>query len=354
MYETERYTKILLAKNGTILEVPLRRGKNDTAFIDTLSFRFSGEHLMQNEPFFMNVDVANRVSASMHEILGYGITNQAKHSGNRFFQSCWEMRVDDVLYGTVHIGGQNGLVLVELHGKGCEAALDGWEHRLYYWLRKQKETKITRIDITRDFFDEKHLNFNKVLRAYKKGSFNRGGQKPTIEKVGRDWDNDTQEGKTVYIGGHCSAIRSCIYDKAKQYGDVESHWVRFEQRYKGAYMTIPITVIVECGEYWNGAYPICGILGKGGNAKRVVATKRRLEMTIEDYKRYMKRACGKGLNAMLSLNMTPEEIIEALRDESGQYPERLKPAAYSIEFAGHQEYLHEKEQTSFQPYAEFF
>ena len=355
MYEIERYTKILLDKQGNLLEVPLRRGKGDTAFIDTLSFTFHSKAVPPEEIYFYtNEDLARWMSAKLLEIFGFGITGRASHNGKNFFETCWEMKVDDVLYGYVHIGGQRDKLMVELKGKGCECALDGWEHRLYYWLRKAPEAKITRIDITRDFFDEELINFRKILLSYKRGGFDRRGKRPTIEKVGRDWDNNTQEGKSVYIGGHYAAVRTCIYDKAKQYGDIESHWIRFEQRHKGAYAQIPLDVLVDCGAYWNGTYPICYRLSLGSRANRTIATKRRLEMTIEDYKRYMKRACGKGLNALLSLNTTPEEIIETLRDESGLYPERLTPAAYSIEFAGHQEYIHEKEQTSFQPYAEFF
>lgn len=110
------YTQVIVTETGRLLEVPLRRGVDDAAFIDQISFTFHQDTLqalsdspLKGESAFMTV-----LSEQLAEIFGFGIWKKAKTSGNRFYEHCYLMGTDEVLYGKVHFGGksQKGSVCV--------------------------------------------------------------------------------------------------------------------------------------------------------------------------------------------------------------------------------------------------
>ena len=122
----ERYQRLVINEKGEIQEIPLRRGLADGAFIDTLSVTFGESSL---RPFSDGVfglvcdeDYIFVASQVFHDIFGFGITRRGNGSGNRRYNGFWLLEADGVQYGSVHFGGQNGTMLLELNGHGCEAA----------------------------------------------------------------------------------------------------------------------------------------------------------------------------------------------------------------------------------------
>ncbi|WP_229017929.1 hypothetical protein [Neisseria meningitidis] len=64
------------------------------------------------------------------------------------------MERDGVLYGQVYIGGQEETMLVEMTGKGCAVAEEGWEERLHRFLDADTtyRARITRLRCCKRFF----------------------------------------------------------------------------------------------------------------------------------------------------------------------------------------------------------
>ncbi|MBG8733265.1 replication initiation factor, partial [Neisseria meningitidis] len=50
-------------------------------------------------------DFIRAASMLAEEVFGFGIYKESKGSGGRFYERCWLMGSEDVLYGRVHFGG---------------------------------------------------------------------------------------------------------------------------------------------------------------------------------------------------------------------------------------------------------
>lgn len=339
----ERYQRFVRDEKGEIREIPLRRGLKDGAFIDTLSVTFHGDSLKPFGLLFLpmasEADYIKIASKVCYDIFGFGITKRGNGSGNRRYEGFWILEADGVQYGSVHYGGQNGTMLWELNGHGCQAAKDRWEGRLYSFLKGAVRPKITRIDIAADFF-ENEITPDKAYRAWCKRQF-AIRQNPTCERYGSDWDCGTENGKTLYIGGKKASKRARIYDKAKQLGDKTANWTRFEIQFRGSKdLLLELEMLLWPGEYFGGAFPICEKLV--GVQRRIEATGKKLELTIETAVCHGKNQVGRLINALLHLGKTNEQIIEMLRNKEGALPQRLEPSAYSVEYAsGNDKYRHE-------------
>lgn len=125
-----RYKTHVIDAKGNLLEIPLRRGVGDTAFIDTISFTFHESSLNHYGKFFDGLhfpfsdeDFVLRWSMLAEKIFGFGVSTHKVGKG-RFYDGRWEMSVNGVLYGNVYFGGQQETMLVELTGKGCQVAKD--------------------------------------------------------------------------------------------------------------------------------------------------------------------------------------------------------------------------------------
>ena len=338
--EYERYTQYIFNSKGKLVEVPLRRGKGNTAFIDSLSVTFDVSSL---DKFFCgdlygHFDYIMVASSVFSEIFGFGITEQGLGSGNRRYKYYYKMEVDGVRYGTVHIGGQNDTMLLELSGKGCEVAKDGWEQRLYNFLMLANRPHITRCDVARDFFDDE-ISPDSAYQLWQQGQFNRHGKQPIIDRYGSDWDCDTKHGKTLYVGSKHSGVYTRIYDKAKQQGDKQSFWTRVECQFMGRNCHIDLDILIKAGEFWGGAYPALADLQKG-MAKRRTASNKRLEMSLDHCKKWAAQQCGRAINALIALGMSANQIVEELRNKQDLVPARLNPAAYDLIYATQQKFIH--------------
>ena len=150
----EKYTTFLTDSKGRLIEVPLRRGKANSAFIDQISFSIHEDtfSLLAGYPLVADDEVHRPRIYGSGRYFWFRYYRKAKHSGGRFYDSCWLMGTDNAQYGRVHFGGQNNTMLIEVTATGCNAASDGWESRLYNFIIQAVRPKITRIDIAKDFF----------------------------------------------------------------------------------------------------------------------------------------------------------------------------------------------------------
>ena len=307
---------------------PLRRGLSDTAFIDAITFTvkesdfidYCGVYLQNEKDFFI------QASYYLHQIFGFGLT---KPCSGRYFHKFGYMSGDyKCQYANVYYGHQAKIITFEIKGTGCQAALGGWEVRLYDFLARTKG-RISRVDLAKDFFDGEYTP-ESALNDWRDGKFTRWGASPKGECVGTEWLNDDLSGKTFYVGTRGGARFARIYDKAKQMGDKESFWVRFEiefRRHKT--WVIPLDVLLNMGHYWGGAYPVCEQFEQ--QSKRIVSKKKQIETVTETIIKRAELMVGKLINFLVDLNWTDASIVSALIDKKGRYPDKLNPEIYFAE-----------------------
>ncbi len=87
----EKYTHFLTDSKGRLLEIPLRRGKANSAFIDQISFSIHEDtlSLLAGYPLVSDDEYIIRASMALNDIFGFGITEKAKHTGGRFYDSLY-------------------------------------------------------------------------------------------------------------------------------------------------------------------------------------------------------------------------------------------------------------------------
>lgn len=353
--EYERYEKVVMDAKGNLKVVPLRRGKGDSAFIDTISFTFHessvANFFLITREFFpikgvSDRDVLVRFSDILEWIFGFGISSHQPVGKGRFYESRWQMERDGVLYGQVYIGGQQETILVEMTGKGCAVAEEGWEERLYRFLTADTtyNAKITRCDVAKDFY-ENEISPDTAWEMYEQGKFDKRGKRPLVGKLGDDWLNPTEKGKTLTIGSKHSSVFCRIYDKAKEQGDTSGvFWCRFEQQYMGRNCYLSFDILLSPGSFWGGAFEICASLQqKSVTEHRCVSAKKRLELSIERSKQVAAQQVGRAINMMVFMGMSDSEIVDYLRRKDGALPHRVNPASFMIKEKRACEYIHDYE-----------
>nr|DAX31306.1 MAG TPA: Replication initiation factor [Inoviridae sp.] len=348
--EFEKYSTFITDGKGRLIEVPLRRGVANSAFIDQISFSVHEDTLClyAKTPLFGNDEFIRYASLAMTEIFGFGIVEKAKHSGGRFYKECWLMGTDSAQYGRVHFGGQNNTMLFELTATGCNAALTGWEVRLYEFIQKAIRPKITRVDIAKDFFNGEYSP-EQAKADRLSGLFTNHHMMPCGESVGTDWEEADEskqvKGKTYYVGSRESSKYVRVYEKGKQLGDKSSNWTRFEIEFKAKDIVIPFEVLTVPGEYFGGAYPICRQFQE--KAERIETVKKSFLLTFERGLECAKNQVGRMLNAIISRfpEKTDSEILAMLKPDHDKLPKRLSPEVYAVEY-NQAPAVHEREDLS--------
>ncbi|MRN39298.1 replication initiation factor [Neisseria sp. N95_16] len=353
----ECYETYVLDSKGNLLGVPLRRGVSDSAFIDQISFSFHEsafwEKYGKRVSLLDDEDFVRAASMLCEEILGFGITKEAKGSGGRFYDRCWLMQSGDILYGRVHFGGQNQTMLIELTATGCGAAKSGWESRLYEFISSAPRAKITRVDVAKDFFAGEY-NPNQAREDRNKGLFTCHHIKPKGECIGSDWEEEDESkmvnGKTYAVGSRESSKYVRIYEKGKQLGDKSSSWVRFEIEFKSKDIVIPFEVLQSPGEYFGGAYPICERFSD--KATRVKANKEQAQISADRYLEWVQKQFGRAANGLKFIfpTLSKEELWDKIQPEHCLLPKCLTPEAYDCDFVKGQ-FIHNE--SKFEPKDDF-
>lgn len=272
----------------------------------------------------------------MYEIMGFGIYKESKGSGGRFYERCWLMGDEDVLYGCVHFGGQNQTMLVELTATGCTAAKNGWEFRLYEFLTQAVRPKITRVDIAKDFFNGEYSS-NQAREDRNKGLFTCHHVKPKGECIGSDWEEEDEEkmtkGKTYGIGSRESSKYVRVYEKGKQLGDKSSVWTRFEIEFKSKDIVIPFEVLQNPGLYFGGAYPICEKFAN--QASRIQAVEKNKVISADRYVEWVKKQFGRAANGLKAIfpDLKKDELFELIEPDHQKLPKSLSLNNFDCELS---------------------
>lgn len=213
-------------------------------------------HLLGNQNYSGDIkDSVGLISSALIWIFGFGVTANC-HKGKFGYRETWSCGEDESRYALVMLGNDAMTLTVEVYGSGLQVAADGWEERLYFFL-KTLDGKLNRVDIAKDFMNGE-INPRMMVNVWKNGGFDTRGKRPLIEQVGKDWLNRTGTGCTLYIGNRKSSYRfTRIYEKGKQLGDKSSKWTRFEVEFKPQRRyPLPLELLVNADKYFVGSYPI--------------------------------------------------------------------------------------------------
>ncbi|MCQ9327741.1 replication initiation factor domain-containing protein [Neisseria dentiae] len=329
--KSEGYT-VLVSVNGEIKEVLLKRGKSTAAFIDTLTVSFPESVFVRDDQLGTEEEIAANASAEIAEIFGFGLL--CKNSGGRNgYKVSYHMGTDTENYGFFASGGRNqrDTVCLFLTGVGLTAALDGWEQRLYDFIKARAPyAKITRCDLAHDFLNGEYTP-EKALSEWEQGLYTSRSTKPIAEMVGGDWLQYRGTGKTLYIGSRKNASRFVrIYEKGKQLGDSDSPWVRVELELHNRDIVIPHDILINAGQYLTGAFPAFESLffsyqETPAKAQRVEKQK---DISAEHVLKYASMQTAPAIVMLERMGLEPEQIIETLKNGHTDMPKRLSPAAF--------------------------
>lgn len=326
--EYEFFQVTLTNEKGQLIEVPLRRGRDDAALIDQLTFtvhestipKFLGYPLVSDNEYIV------AYSKIIDAIFGFGVSEKLPHKGKFFYEVCYRLGPVDVQYGTLHYGGQRDTILIELNGTGCQAAKAGWETRLHEFLKQAVRPHITRVDVAHDFFQGEYTP-EQALIDHDHGLFNSSGRSPKSECVGSAWRSEDYSGKTFYVGRRGSFKFVRVYEKGRAFGDKDSDWVRFEIEFRAQKNThIPLDILISPGSYLAGSYPELSIFDTC--SRRIETIAKTVQITYEQRIFHARNQVGRLMNFLLDTGKDPVEICQMLKAEDGLYPKGLMPEQY--------------------------
>lgn len=354
------YTQVLLS-GGKVKEIPLRRSTTGSAFIDQITFSFHQSSVfyiesnqfglskedvqllktseeVKNDSFIQYLveelqttvesNCIKLLSKELEDIFGFGITQKNDFKGRLFYQETYHLGDVNCKYGTVHIGGQNETIAVELTAQGCTAAKPGWEERLHYFLNQCFRPKITRIDLAHDFLNGEYTA-DQAVEDFDNGGFSWTNRKPKSECRGTDWRSHDNSGKTFYIGSRYSSKYTRFYEKGKQLGDKTSSWLRAEVEFRAHDQVIPLDILLCPSEYLCGAYPIFQRLFEHRKTSRIETVKKQIVITEERAVDFIKKQLGRYINYFKNIKcLTDEEFIDLVKPAHCLLPERLNPLLY--------------------------
>lgn len=337
-FQNYDYYSHVITVGGKLIEVPLRKGSKDGAFIDALTFTVNKRTIDILKSVCVNdTEYIATMSEILMDIFGFGVTEKLG-KGRYFYQVFYRLGTEKANYGTVHIGGQRDTILVELTGTACQAAKAGWEQRLYDFLKKAVRPQISRCDVACDLFQGEYKPEMAML-DHDKGLFAINNRKPKSECIGTAWRYEDGTGKTFAVGKRGNARYFRCYEKGRQLGDPESLWVRPEVEFRRQKdFIVPLEILIYPGEYFAGAYPALEKI-VSAPANRIETATQKANITFDSRLMHGKNQVGRLVRLLIDMDWTAEQIIDALIADEGKYPKGLTPEEYDCNVINPDEYL---------------
>lgn len=329
--KSEAYEHYVVIK-GKLHEILIKRGKSTAAFIDTLTVVFPESVFVRADQLGTEEEIAGNASAVFADVFGFGLLKQ-NSGGRNGYKISYHMGTDTENYGFFALGGkrQNETVCLNLTGTGLTAALDGWESRLYDFIKNYAPTaKITRCDLAHDFLDGQYTP-DMALKDWENGAYTSRHTKPIAECVGGDWLHYLGTGKTLYIGSRKNSSRFVrVYEKGKQLGDSESPWVRVELELHNRDIVIPHEILIDAGQYMTGAFPAFESLffSYDQTPEKFERVKKQKDVSAEHCIKYGSMQVSGVVNLLQRMGLDDSAIVETLKNGKNKMPKRLNPAAF--------------------------
>lgn len=317
--------RLILRDGKVVTEMVRLPAAGECCIIDTLRITMDEATIHRSARTIQVTDdqVAIEASKLLTKIFGFGITKRYE-KGRDFYAIAWELGEN---FGHFAMGGssQRNTILIAVNGRGCMAAMEGWEQRLHKFMTSPVCVRptITRIDLAHDDFEGTQIGVDQYDRAWDEGGFDRYGNTPEPCQFG-PWKNGdpTGKGRTFYAGTKQSSQLFRGYEKGKQLGSPESPWVRSEVQFSNHDKVIPFDILVSPSGYFVAAYPVLQQFAPDQTPKRTEVTKRSVEAGVEHFVRHTKRSYGKFIRLAREL-YGDAAALDLLQSDTDQMPERL-------------------------------
>jgi phage replication initiation protein len=185
---------------------------------------------------------------------------------------------------------QRGTFCFSLKGTGCTYAQAGWEQRLYDFFAPLS-AKVTRIDLTRDFFEGQY-GYQQAVQAYKEGEFSYRGRAPSKMSVGDVIDGHST---TFQVGKRESGKVFRGYDKGHQFKLMDDPWWRAEVELRSNNRIIPLEALIRPASYFAGAYGFCARILEDVQPQSVPTGQKVAEASVERIFRWFERVVAPSL-----------------------------------------------------------
>lgn len=195
-------------------------------------------------------DLARLLAFYFAKLLGYTLGED--RPGRDYYDSTTTINnANGYEVGSVSAGGdgQRGTVAFTLKGEGCINATPGWQKRVHAAF-KDLHPKITRVDLTRDFYDGE-VTIEDAVNGYRDHAFSYQKRKPKPHNVG-NWEEGNS--RTFQVGTRESGKVCRVYEKDHQYKIMDGKWVRVEVELRSVNRVIPWDAVISPAEYFAGAY----------------------------------------------------------------------------------------------------
>lgn len=332
--------------DGSVREIPLRKGLLTAAHIDTLTVviprmsLFSLDEWKQAKTEDEEDELLlGKINEMIFEIFGFGFCKRGNGRNGYAKTAIMGSKADDrIQYGFFAWSGkdkQGDTLCLHITGTGVTAALDGWERRLYDWLCLNAPfAKITRCDLAHDFLNGEYT----PIQAYFDwlgGGFDYKTMRPVADTIGLGWLNAPDKGRTFYVGSRKNGSRVVrVYEKGIEQGDKTSAWVRFELQLRNRDIIIPLDILLYPGEYLTAAYPICEQLFTRhtqdlGKCERVQKIQ---EISVEHCVHHMSIQASPTIKMLLEMGFSSDEVIQIALNPKAKKPKRLHPNAFDASY----------------------
>jgi len=296
---------------GKLVKNPDNEVNTDAAFIDHLSFSFKVSSFYDAFPdssslSMESLDVVSSISSQLVKILGFGVTRN-RFKGMNSYRYSFDLGDG---WGHLCIGGksQNSTCLIIVHGQGCMASSLGSGRLVYDFMRKI-HAKITRVDVSADYFEGEY-NLDMAVHDYMEGNFYIKGKEPKINQAG-NWLKPDGSGRTLYVGSKKSGKELCIYEKGKHlggdYAKSFNDWVRVELRLFSKDRIVPLDIIINSGKYLAGGYPALSFVS--AVQCRIKTSKNKIKIEYERAIEVVKKQFGKFIYAIAGNEGSVSKII---------------------------------------------
>lgn len=332
--------------DGEVKAIPLRKGVGTCAHIDTLTLTFSKYSLLTLEQSQQCTSedeedefVLANAEAMLFEVFGFSFSSRGNGRNGYAKTANMGIKSDErIKYGFFGWGNgdkQGCTVCLHISGLGLTAALDGWENRLYDWIKAcAPYAKITRIDLAHDFLHGEYT----PLQAYEDwlgGKFTTANTRPNAEMAGSGWLNAPDGGRTLYIGSRKNGSRVVrVYEKGIEQGDKTSLWVRFELQMRNRDIVIEHEILLSPGEYLTGAYPICEelFLQYQEDLSKPERVQKMQEITVEHILYHASLQVSPAIKTLKHMGFTDEEVTQLLENYGAKMNKRLHPNAFDVSY----------------------
>jgi DNA relaxase NicK len=188
--------------------------------------------------------------------------------------------VDGAQYGQLGYGASHGRDFFAITGTGCRT-LDDELIEVFYEALAAVDGTLSRIDICLDCYNGERT-LDHALWARSNGAFKRpNGTEPDWKVVTSNKGDDTNLGRTLYVGRRGGEVMARIYEKGLEVfakmpeefrlaseareivsgkkPDFADDWVRLELEFRkqGKDRPLPLQMLLERDKYFAGAYPYC-------------------------------------------------------------------------------------------------